>query len=258
MLDRLARAAARRRPPAPPARAPGSTTSAVRRARRAAERPTRRIYRAVAEVTGSRVVVDASKGPALGAGARRGPRHRPADAQRRPRPTGRGLVVEPPRRPTARHLRQRADVADPGAPVRGAVERAPAGDGGHRVRLGGVPVGPAPLRGLRRRPGRGPWSPRRQPSACPLRRADLPAVDGGDGSCSSPATACPATPGGSAPARSSCAATTAGPPRCLRRTARVVTALTLPLLSGVRLSPRPPAPPFRQSHRTNVQSWSST
>ena len=111
------------------------------------------IYSAVAEATGARVIVDASKGPALGQALAGAPGHRPADAQRRTGSPGRRLVLEAPPRAPPRHLRHRRDVADPRAPGGRAVDRAPAGDAGHRPPRR-RPVGTASLRGLRRRPRR--------------------------------------------------------------------------------------------------------
>ena len=176
VLDRLARRAALCRPPATPAGPPGSTTSGVRCSRRAAEglrghlpsgRRGDRLRRRRRRL----------QGPGARRRAGRSPRRGPADAQRRPRPTGSGLVVAPPRRPTARHVRKRADVADPGSPVRGAVECAPAGGGGHRVRRRSAGR-PHPLRGPGGRPGADPRH--RDGNAGRAAGSCRPAVDGGD------------------------------------------------------------------------------
>ena len=66
------------------------------------------VYRAVAEVTGSTRRRRCLQGSGARRRAGRGPRRGPAHAQRRPRPAGRGMVVAPPRRPSARHVRNRA------------------------------------------------------------------------------------------------------------------------------------------------------
>ena len=177
MLDRLAelqRAAARQRHlpgPAGPA-APRRPTALVDLRTAYA-----RIYRAVAEVTGARVVVDASKGPALGqalAGAPgidlrmlnvvRDPRavawswNRAASSARTPRPAAEQMWRIPAHRSAA------------------PVERPAAGDGGHRP-AGRRPVGAASLRGLRRRPRRHAGRsdrrarpPARRPPTCPPSR----------------------------------------------------------------------------------------
>ena len=141
-------------PPATPAGPPGPTTSCVRCSRRAAER-----LRGCLPSGGRGDRLHRRRRCLQGPGARRragrSPRCGPAHAQRRPRPTGSGMVVASPRRPSARHLRNGRDVADPGPPVRGAVECAPARGGGHRVR--GQSAGrPHPLRGPGGRPGADP------------------------------------------------------------------------------------------------------
>ncbi len=172
-----------------------------------------RIYRAVAEVTGSRVVVDASKGPALGlalAGAPgidlrmlnvvRDPRavawswQRHVERPHADRPSGEEMWRIPAHRSAAQWSALQLEMS------------AIAG-------LGGVPHVAAALRGLRGRPGAQPRRrrPRSSASRSP-RRTCRPSRTAAW--CSAPATGSPATRAGSAPAPSSCAATTAGRPRC--------------------------------------------
>ena len=216
-----------------------------------------RIYRAVAEVTGCHRRRRCLQGSGPRRRARRRPRRRPADAQRRPRPAGSRLVVASPRRPSARHLRHRGDVADPGAPVRGAVECAPAGGGRPSRTLGRVPVRPSSLRGLRGRPGRGPWSPRPAALGVPLPSC-RPARSTGGEVVLGPATDCPATPGDSGPgAVPVAAATTGGSPEMpARRPGRRHRAHAAP-------PARPTATPRPRHHRPAVPlgerpSWSSS
>ena len=233
------RTAARRRPTAPPAGPARPVGTAVRRPDRPADGVRPHLPR-----------------------RRRGDRRRASSSTPpRGRPSGQALagapgidlrmlnVVRDPRavawswkrhveRPhaTARHRR---DVADPGAPVGRAVERPPAGDGRRSRALGGVrsarlryedfvadPVGDPGRARPRRSVSRSP-----PPTSRPSTRV---------GSCSGPSHGLSGNPSrfrsGAVELRRDDRWTTEMP----SRDRAVVTALTLPLLDGVRLLRRPP------------------
>ena len=165
------------------------------------------------------MIVDASKGPALGqalAGAP-GLDLRMLNVVRDPR----AVAWSWNRRVERPHVTSgsRADVADPGAPRGRSVERPAARDASHRGaweasgrrRLRYEDFVADPVGTLVAATAR----PRR-----PALRRRAPRRDATAGSCSGPATACPATRRGSAPAPSSSAVTTGGPRRCPPRIER--------------------------------------
>ena len=176
VLDRLP-AAARRRPPAAPPRSAGPTRSPSAGSASCASAYTA-VYRAVAEVTGSAVVVDASKGPALGAALAGAPGVdlRMLNVVRDPRAVAwswRRTSSDPtPSRAATRCGGSRsAGRQRSGAPSSWRWRPSPGWRGAGR---------PGPLRGRRRRPVATLVDRDGTALGLPLDPADLPAA-GGDG-----------------------------------------------------------------------------
>ncbi len=175
------------------------------------------IYRAVAEVTGSSVVVDASKGPALGQALAGAP-----DIDLR--------VLNVVRDPRAvawswqREVARPHDASGSDQMWRIPAHRAAAQWSGLQLemasiaRWGGVPSARLRYEDFVADPV-GSWWPRRPTSGSRSRPSSCPPSTTAR-SCSSPATACPATRRASAPASSGCAATRRGPARCRPAPAR--------------------------------------